>query len=69
VGGFGGGGGSSGLGAGSAAQARMMGGGGGGSTTTFSPAAREFVPSGMMFRGGQGNQMGVQPGEQGDFPR
>jgi hypothetical protein len=69
-GGFaGGGGGSTGQGGGGAAQARMMGGGGGGSTTTFSPAAREFVPSGMMFRGGQGNQMGFQPGEQSDFPR
>jgi len=49
--------------------------GGGGSTTTFSPAAREFVPSGMMFRGagnGMGgtqgnNQMGYNPSEQGEF--
>ena len=50
--------------------------GGGGSTTTFSPAAREFVPSGMMFRGGGGNgmggaqgnnQMGYNPSEQGEF--
>ena len=49
--------------------------GGGGSTMTFSPAAREFVPSGMTFRGGgnamggpQGNnQMGYNPSEQGEF--